>query len=533
MERNMLRRVAMVAAVAMLMMMAEGARGDETIEKKEHVAATQGQDSRMASDTSLPMGSRENQGLGTKGSESRDQDSLKEQDNQDSTSDKTSEKEQQEAAREAQEEEDEDQLLSAVAKFKERKRREQETAEKAKNQFVSSSSMSDSKSSQEDESPSGPRSSPAPIQFIANETMDELDAERLAFEAAQRAVEEEEARQEALRLEREAEEGQLNERAGRGRAEAQRLFNEQEVKRMHGDFAKPVERKYKEQLRCSECHVGIISVPRWFAELMVKSKVRGMSLEWDGGDVTIPHSLSFSFNNAKAVIFAATSTPDSEVCVNGKLNGAKHVDRDGLAKVATVAVQFGVERLIVISEAGVSRPLQTSMQRLSKMSFNSSSLNKLRSKYEGERLMADIVKSSNGSLTYTVIRAARMGTSSHEKAYSVEASEVCTRQGDNLPWEVEDIESYQHRKIDEEDRMLSKCGQTSWAAHFKTRIQDTLQHIPSSSLRRREDLLLLQRSVGHELPRPHSPPRDLRVINALEGAMPEAAHAGDSLLPLS
>lgn len=159
----------MVAAVAMLVMMAEGARGEETIEK-EHLAATQGQDSHMASDTSLPIGPREH----LKGSESREQESLKEQDIQDSTSDKTSEKEQPEAAREAQEEEDEDQLLSAVAKFKERKRREKETAEKAKNQFVSSSSMSDSKSSKEDESSSGPQSSPAPIQFLTNETMDEV-----------------------------------------------------------------------------------------------------------------------------------------------------------------------------------------------------------------------------------------------------------------------------------------------------------------------------------------------------------------------
>eukprot|EP00960_Hanusia_phi_P072146 767713-Hanusia_phi.AAC.2 len=72
----------------------------------------------------------------------------------------------------------------------------------------------------------------------------------------------------ALRLEREAleysprQEAQVRcERERRERLRTwQRLFNEQEVKRMHGEFARPVERKYKEHLRCPECHVGTLAV---------------------------------------------------------------------------------------------------------------------------------------------------------------------------------------------------------------------------------------------------------------------------------
>ncbi len=42
-------------------------------------------------------------------------------------------------------------------------------------------------------------------------------------------------------------------------------------------------------------YILLCSVPRWFAELMAKARYRGMMLEWEAADVTLPDSLDRAF----------------------------------------------------------------------------------------------------------------------------------------------------------------------------------------------------------------------------------------------
>jgi hypothetical protein len=343
----------------------------------------------------------------------------------------------------------------------EAKRREREKTERAR------------KEQQALKSPEDPRDAPIPGE------LDELELERQAFERAERAVRDEEARQEAMKFAEEeaaAAEELSRQALERARIEAQRLFNEQDLQRRRrgkpqGDVT--AAKTYPEPpLRCALCHVvvigargrtgraviekllslgesvvavaraevpGVVSVPRWFAELMAKARFRGINLEWDVADVTEPKSLDRVFAGAKAVVFAVTATPSSVASQARQLkyNSAEAVDNIGLSNVARKAGEHAVERLIIISQAGVTRPVVSS---LSKALWGTTwrdvgkamHWNLLKHKRLGELAAIQECRETRGETTYTIIRATNFGNSTFEGAWRVEPESISTFVGDNV-----------------------------------------------------------------------------------------------------
>jgi hypothetical protein len=341
------------------------------------------------------------------------------------------------------------------------KRREREKTERAR------------KEQQALKSPEDPRDAPIPGE------LDELELERQAFERAERAVRDEEARQEAMKFAEEeaaAAEELSRQALERARNEAQRLFNEQDLQRRRrgkpqGDVA--AAKTYPEPpLRCALCPVvvigargrtgraviekllslgesvvavaraevpGVVSVPRWFAELMSKARFRGIGLEWDVADVTEPKSLDRVFAGAKAVVFAVTATPSSAASKARQLkyNSAEAVDNIGLSNVARKAGEHAVERLIIISQAGVTRPVVSS---LSKALWGTTwsdvgkamHWNLLKHKRLGELAAIRECRETRGETTYTIIRATNFGNSTFEGAWRVEPESISTFVGDNV-----------------------------------------------------------------------------------------------------
>ena len=53
-------------------------------------------------------------------------------------------------------------------------------------------------------------------------------------------------------------------------------------------------------------YILLCSVPRWFAELMAKARYRGMMLEWEAADVTLPDSLDRAFAGILTGIYIYT-----------------------------------------------------------------------------------------------------------------------------------------------------------------------------------------------------------------------------------
>jgi len=311
--------------------------------------------------------------------------------------------------------------------------------------------------------------------------LDELELERLAFERAERAVRDEEARLDAMQFaEEEAAAAELlaREATDRARAEAQRLFNEQDMQRRRRGVQQGVvtAKAYPEPpLRCALCHVvvvgargrtgraviekllslgesvvavaraetpGVVSVPRWFAELMAKARFRGINLQWEVGDVTNADSLDNVFAGAKAVIFAVTATPESVSALKRapKENTAEAVDNLGLTNVAQKAGEHAVERLIIISQAGVTRPVVSSLNKALSGPWGqmgkAMQWNILKQKRLGELAAIRECRETRGETTYTIIRPGSLGNSTYEGSWGVSPDSVRTSIGDNLEGNV-------------------------------------------------------------------------------------------------
>ena len=263
----------------------------------------------------------------------------------------------------------------------------------------------------------------------------------------------------------------------RARQEAQRLFNEQDlVRRRRGAPDNAVAQKVysKPPLRCALCHVvvigargivgraaiekllsigesvkavsrtetpGVVAVPRWFAELMSKARFRGISLTWEVADVTNADSLDKVFAGAKAAIFAVTATPNSQASLNRdpNLQTPEAVDNLGLANVARKAGEHAVERLIIISQAGVTRPVLTSLNTALWGSWSrwpemakGMHWNLLKHKRLGELAAIRECRETRGETTYTIIRPASMGNSTHERAWAAAPESIETHIGDSM-----------------------------------------------------------------------------------------------------
>lgn len=263
----------------------------------------------------------------------------------------------------------------------------------------------------------------------------------------------------------------------RARLEAQRLFNEQDlVRRRRGAPDNIVAQKvYNDPpLRCALCHVvvigargtvgraaiekllslgesvkavartekpGVVAVPRWFAELMSKARFRGISLTWEVADVTKADSLDHVFAGAKAAIFAVTATPKSDASLNREPGAQtpEAVDNLGLANVARKAGEHAVERLIVISQAGVTRPVLTSLNTALWGSWSrwpqmakAMHWNLLKHKRLGELAAVRECRETRGETTYTIIRPVSMGNTTHEGAWAVAPRSIATHIGDNI-----------------------------------------------------------------------------------------------------
>jgi len=341
----------------------------------------------------------------------------------------------------------------------EAKRREREKTERAR------------KEQQALKSPEDPRDAAVPGE------LDELELERQAFERAERAVRDEDARQEAMKFaaEEAAAAEELSRQAlERARVEAQRLFNEQDLKRRRRGTPEGVvtTKTYPEPpLRCALCHVvvigargrtgraviekllslgesvmavaraeipGVVSVPRWFAELMAKARFRGINLEWDVADVTDPDSLDRVFAGAKAVVFAVTATPSSDAgqARQVKDNSAEAVDNLGLGNVARKAGEHAVERLIVISQAGVTRPVVSSLSKALWGTWGdvgkAMHWNLLKHKRLGELAAIRECRETRGETTYTIVRATNLGNSTYEGSWGVAPESIKTLVGDNV-----------------------------------------------------------------------------------------------------
>ena len=260
----------------------------------------------------------------------------------------------------------------------------------------------------------------------------------------------------------------------RARAEAQRLFNEQDMQRrrrgvQHGVVTVKV---YPEPpLRCALCHVvvlgargrtgramiekllslgesvvavaraeipGVVSVPRWFAELMAKARFRGINLQWEVGDVTNAKSLDYVFAGAKAVIFAVTASPESVAALKRtpQENTVEAVDNVGLTNVAIKAGEHAVERLIIISQVGVTRPVVSSLNKALSGPWGqmgkAMQWNVLKHKRLGELAAIRECGETHGETTYTIIRPGNLGNSTYEGSWGVAPDSVRTSVGDNL-----------------------------------------------------------------------------------------------------
>lgn len=263
----------------------------------------------------------------------------------------------------------------------------------------------------------------------------------------------------------------------RARLEAQRLFNEQDLhRRRRGARENVVTQKVYSNppLRCALCHVvvigargavgraaiekllslgesvkavartekpGVVAVPRWFAELMSKARFRGIALSWEVADVTDANSLDAVFAGAKAAIFAVTSSPSSEASLNRNASAQtpEAVDHLGLANVARKAGEHAVERLIIISQAGVTRPLVTALNSVWRGSWRqwtqmakTMHWNLLKNKRLGELAAMRECRETRGETSYTIIRPASMGNSTYEGAWGAAPESIKTHIGDNI-----------------------------------------------------------------------------------------------------
>jgi len=308
--------------------------------------------------------------------------------------------------------------------------------------------------------------------------LDELEMERVAFEAAERAVRAEEARkaaEEFARREAEAAERLAKKQAEDARAEASRLFNVQDMNRKgggHGNSGHAVKAAQYVQ-ECPECPTvvvgargrtaravierllflgepviamareerpGVMQIPTWFADIMVKAQYRGLRAVWMQGDVTKPETLRKAFAGAKAVVFCATAAKGNEVgdwmdavLKKDSRNVPRAVDNQGLINVAEEAVSAKVSRLIVISAAGVARPFRWSS--LLKQPLGPIISGRLGWKRHGE-LGAIGVCGKSDTTSYTIVRAAAMGDSTWQQSFLTTASSVSLHQGDYIQGHV-------------------------------------------------------------------------------------------------
>jgi nucleoside-diphosphate-sugar epimerase len=98
------------------------------------------------------------------------------------------------------------------------------------------------------------------------------------------------------------------------------------------------------------------------------------------------------------------------------------VDYMGLKNVADEAVLAGARRLIILSSAGVARPLE--LKHLLKRPLASTLSGRLVWKRRGELAAIEACRSSGFKTTYTVIRAGDLGESDWKDAYRVKPAEA-------------------------------------------------------------------------------------------------------------